>query len=165
MNGMASKILMSGLMSFLLILVANAITEMNLVGAETGQGTDVFKVIMTVFGVENAKGDVVAIVAVNNGDDARVKFLETDAFKPVSANLSSLVTSSTSNYNVKTMEYVATFPNITVNIGAEYRACILTTGDLELICETGHNSPASRPEFVDISLNSLASPEDASQEE
>ena len=165
MNDMTIKILMFSLMSFLPILVANAITEMNLVRAETGQGTDVFKVIMTVFGVEETKGDIVAVVTVNNGEASKVKFLESEAFKPVSANLSSLATSSMSNSNIKTMEYVATFPNITVNTGEEYKACILTTGDLELICETGHNSPASRPEFVDISLNTPAIPGDASQEQ
>jgi hypothetical protein len=32
----------------------------------------------------------------------------------------------------------------------------LTTKDLELICSTGNNSPANRPEFVDISLNATA---------
>jgi hypothetical protein len=35
----------------------------------------------------------------------------------------------------------------------EYRACVLTTKDLELICSTGNNPPANRPEFVDLSLN------------
>jgi hypothetical protein len=30
------------------------------------------------------------------------------------------------------MEYVATFPNVTVNAGDEYKACVLTTKDLEL---------------------------------
>ena len=30
---------------------------------------------------------------------------------------------------------------------------MLTTKDLQLICSTGNNSPANRPEFVDISLN------------
>ena len=51
------------------------------------------------------------------------------------------------------VEYVATFPNITVNAGDEYNACVLTTKDLQLICSTGNNSPTNRPEFVDISLN------------
>lgn len=55
------------------------------------------------------------------------------------------------------MEYVATFPNLTVNAGEEYKACVMTTKDLELICSTGLNSPASRPEFVDISLNATTS--------
>ena len=48
---------------------------------------------------------------------------------------------------------VATFPNVTVNAGEEYKACVLTTKDLNMICSTGQNSPASRPEFVDLSLN------------
>jgi hypothetical protein len=54
------------------------------------KGTDIFRVIMTVFGVESTKGDVVAIVTVNNGEASRMKFLETEAFKPVSSNLTSL---------------------------------------------------------------------------
>ena len=51
------------------------------------------------------------------------------------------------------IEYVATFPNVTVNVGAEYKACVKTTKSLDLTCTTGNNSPAARPEFVDISLN------------
>jgi len=31
----------------------------------------------------------------------------------------------------------------------------MTTKDLELLCKTGHNSPASRPEFVDINLDEV----------
>ena len=54
------------------------------------------------------------------------------------------------------MEYVATFPNITVNAGEEYKACVMTTKGLELLCKTGHNSPASRPEFIDINLNEVS---------
>jgi hypothetical protein len=34
-----------------------------------------------------------------------------------------------------------------------YEACVLPVKSLEPICTTGNNSPASRPEFVDISLN------------
>ena len=119
---------------------------------ETGKGTDIFKVILTVFGVEDTKGDIVAIVAVNGGEDSRKKF-ETEAFKPVPSNFTSLVTTPTHGSEVKTMEYVATFPNVTINAGDEYKTCILTTKDLELICKTGHNSHASRPEFVDLSLD------------
>jgi hypothetical protein len=84
---------------------------------------------MTVFVVENTKGDIVTIVTVNNGEASRVKFLETEAFKPVSANLTSLVTTLRPNSEIKTMEYVATFPNVTVNVGDEcckcYYKCIL----------------------------------------
>jgi hypothetical protein len=123
--------------------------------AETGQGSDVFKVIMTVFGVENTKGDVVAIVTVNNGEGSRVKFLETEGFKSVSSNLTSLTMTPNPGSNAGIVEYVATFPNVTVSSGAEYKACVTTTKNLELLCKTGHNSPASRPEFVDINLDEV----------
>jgi hypothetical protein len=46
------------------------------------------------------------------------------------------------------IEYIATFPNLTINSGEEYRACIAT--GFRLICKTGNNSPA---EFVYLSLN------------
>jgi hypothetical protein len=110
---------------------------------------------MTVFGVENTKGDVVAIVTVNDGEVSRVKFLETKAFKPASSNLTSLTMTPRPDSNAGILEYVATFPNITVNSGAEYKACVTTTKDLELLCKTGHNSPASRPEFIDINVDEV----------
>lgn len=139
---------------FLTIAASNN-TFVHIADAETGKGTDTFKVIMTVFGVENTKGDVIAIVTVNNGESSKVKFLETEAFEPVSSNLSSLVLTPSPNSNAGIMEYVATFPNVTVSTGSEYQACVMTTKDLELLCKTGHNSPASRPEFVDINLDEV----------
>jgi hypothetical protein len=33
---------------------------------------------MTIFGVEKSKGDLVAIVAVNNGQDSKVKLLDSE---------------------------------------------------------------------------------------
>jgi hypothetical protein len=118
---------------FLIIALSHSIPP-NPVYSETGKGTDIFRVIMTVFGVENTKGDIVAIVSVNNGEASRVKFLETEAFKPVTSNLTSLPVTPSPNSNVGIMEYVATFPNITVNSGAEYKACVMTTKGLELLC-------------------------------
>ena len=44
--------------------------------AETGKGEDIFRVIMTIFGVEKSKGDVVVIVTTNNGEASTVKFLD-----------------------------------------------------------------------------------------
>jgi nitrate reductase NapAB chaperone NapD len=123
--------------------------------AETGKGSDIFRVIMTVFGVEDTKGDIVVIVTANDGESSKVKFLETEAFKPVSSNLTSLVLTPNPGSNAGIMEYVATFPNVTVNAGDEYKACVMTTKELELLCKTGHNSPASRPEFIDINLDEV----------
>ena len=162
---MTSKILMFGLMLALSVSIVNFTIGTNPIKAETGKGTDIFKVIMTVFGVEDTNGDVVAVVTVNSGENSRVKFLETEAFKPVPSNLTSLVTIPGPGSEVKTMEYVATFPNVTINAGDEYEACILTTKDLELICKTGHNSPASRPEFVDLSLDAVISSKDTLSDE
>jgi hypothetical protein len=126
----------------------------NPIQAESGKGEDVFKVIMTIFGVDKSKGDVVAIVTANNGEASRVKFLDSEAPYVVPINSSGGGGSSS-----HLVEYVATFPNITVTTGDEYKACVLTTKDLNsdgLICNTGQNSPASRPEFVDISLNATS---------
>jgi hypothetical protein len=140
----------------IMITVASQNTLAKSANAETGRGADIFRVIMTVFGVENTKGDVIALVTVNNGESTKVKFLETEAFKPASPNLTSLVLTPNPDSSAGIMEYVATFPNITVNAGDEYKACVMTTKSLELLCKTGHNSPASRPEFIDINLNEVS---------
>jgi membrane-bound inhibitor of C-type lysozyme len=132
-------------------------TTINPVQAESGKGADIFKVIMTIFDVDKSKGDLIAVVTVNNGEASKVKMFESEAFPSLSTNLSSPAP-STVNPPTDTgiIEYVVTFPNVTVNSGAEYKACVVTTKDLDLICKTGHNSPASRPEFTDISLAEMA---------
>jgi hypothetical protein len=130
------------------ILTSYATTINQAVYSETGNGKDVFKVIMTVFGADKSKGDVVSIVTVNDGEASRVKFLDVDA---TSANPGSII------------EYVATFPNVTVNTGEQYKACVLPVKTLEPLCTTGSNSPALRPEFVDISLNSTSTPTENEQ--
>jgi hypothetical protein len=134
--------------------------------AETGKGKDVFKVIMTMFGADSSKGDIVAIVTVNSGEASKVKFLDTSALHPSSPDLNA---SSPSTINPAAesdiVEYVATFPNITVNAGQQYKACVLPVKSLELICTTGSNSPAHRPEFVDLNLNTTSETEQAVRQE
>lgn len=135
----------------------------NPVQAETGKGEDIFKVIMTIFEVDKSKGDVVAMVTVNNGEVSKVKFLDTDAFlAPSNMSLGPSTTNPAAGSAI--IEYVATFPNVTVNTGEEYKACVLPVKDLEMICTTGNNSPASRPEFVDLSLNVTSGIEQVSTE-
>ena len=148
---------LAGILGTLLTLFA-AIFTVTPIHAETGKGEDIFKVIMTIFGVDKSKGDVVAIVTANNGEASRVKFLDSEAPYVIPINSSvggSGISggSGSSGSSSHLVEYVATFPNVTVNAGDEYKACVLTTKDLQLICSTGNNSPANRPEFVDISLN------------
>jgi hypothetical protein len=124
-------------------LIITAIT-ISPVQAETGQGTDIFRVITTIFGVDESKGDVIAIVTAKD-EAAKVKLFDASGPEVIPLN--------TSEGGGHLIEYVATFPNVTINSGEDYKACIATVKDLELICKTGQNSPASRPEFVDLSLN------------
>lgn len=121
--------------------------------AETGIDSDIFKVVLTIIGADKAKtGDVVAIVTVN--DHAKVKFFELKSPNLIS-NPSNTSEPSTETTDEKIIEYVATFPNVTVNSGDAYNACVLPLKSLKLVCSEGHNSPAKRPEFVDISLGSV----------
>ena len=154
----------AGLFAILTILLAYATLNMYPTHAETGRGEDIFRVILTIFEADKSKGDVVAIVTANNGEVSRVKFLDADAFLS-SSNLNSSTPFTTNPPPGGIIEYVATFPNVTVNTGAEYKACVMTTKVLELTCTTGNNSPAARPEFVDISLNATTAPEEPITEE
>jgi hypothetical protein len=130
--------------------------------AETGKGKDIFRVIMTIFGADRSKGDVVAIVTVNGGEASKVKFLDTEALPSAS---STSTTSAPSTINPaagsEIIEYVATFPNVTVNPGQQYKTCVLPVKSLDLICTTGSNSPAHMPEFVDLNLNTTRKTEQA----
>src|ERR671911_448378 len=129
---------LAGILGTLLTLFA-ALFTVTPIQAETGKGEDIFKVIMTIFEVDKSKGDVVAVVTANNGDASRVKFLDSEAPYVVPINSSGRGGSSS-----HLVEYMATFPNITVTTGDEYKACVLTTKDLNsdsLICNTGQNSP------------------------
>ena len=132
-------------------ILTSAFITIHPIQAETGIGEDIFKVIMTIFGVDKSKGDMVAIVSVNNSEASRVKFLDAEAPYVVP-----ITNPNTPGAEGGLIEYIATFPNLTVNAGDEYKACVLPLRNLDagsLVCNTGHNSPAARPEFVDISLN------------
>lgn len=133
---------------FILLLICAILTSALItphsIQAETGQGTDIFRVITTIFGVDESKGDVIAIVTAKD-EAAKVKLFDASGPEVIPLN--------TSEGGGHLIEYVATFPNVTINSGEDYKACIATVKDLELICKTGQNSPASRPEFVDLSLN------------
>jgi hypothetical protein len=133
------------------VLVIFYTSHVNPIQGETGKGTDVFRVIMTIFGVDKSSGDVVAMVTVNNGEASKVRLFDSD----IAAGSGGII------------EYTATFPNVTVNAGEQYQACVVPVKTLEPICTTGNNSPAARPEFVDISLNETGTepPEDGLPED
>jgi hypothetical protein len=100
---------------------------------------DIFKVIMTVQGLNHDTGDIVTIVNVNG--ESRVKL-----FDDSKTYLHTVKADGTGGI----VEYIATFPNMTVKNGETYKVCALTINDSNLICETGTNSPALRPEFKDL---------------
>ena len=134
--------------------------QFNSVRAESGLGANVFKVILTIIGADKAtSGDVVAIVTVN--DHSRVKFFNvvdnSTTNGLISKGNTSSISSDSDNQN-KLIEYVATFPNVTVNTGDEYKTCVLPLKTLKISCAEGTNSLAKRPEVVDLSLNSIQSP-------
>jgi hypothetical protein len=118
------------------ILTTSLITT-HTIQAETGKGDDIFKVIMTIFGVDESKGDVIAVVTAKD-EQAKVKLF--DASGP------DIIPLNASEGGGHLIEYVA------------------TVKDLELICKSGNNSPAARPEFVDISLNATTAAGETAEE-
>lgn len=99
---------------------------------------DIFKVIMTVNGLNPESGDVITLVTVNGITKSKL-------FDDSKTYLSLLNTDKPT-----VIEYVSTFPNVTVKVDEEYKACALFVKSSDLICQTGKNSPALRPEIVDI---------------
>jgi hypothetical protein len=128
-------------LSMFIVMAVSTLSTLSSVKAETGKGTDVFKVILSVFGIQPTTGDIVTIVSVNG--ESKVKLFDT----------TNIAVNSTQGGGIQ--EFVATFPNVNVNVGDEYKACALLLKDLSpdnLICKTGLNSPAKRAEYVDLSL-------------
>ena len=101
---------------------------------------DSFKIIMTVNGLTMDSGDVIAFVTVNG--QSKVKL-----FDDKKSYLNSI---SSSSGGQGFIEYISTFPNMTIKTGEQYKACALLIRDSNLICQTGNNSPALRPEIVDL---------------
>lgn len=124
-----------------IIVIANTeVFAQSAPSTETESKKGIFKVIMTVQGLDHNSGDIVTIVSVNG--ESRVKLFDDSKTYIHSVN----ATDGTGGI----IEYVATFPNMTVNVGDEYKVCALTIDDSNLMCQTGNDSPASRPEFVDL---------------
>src|SRR5262245_17309335 len=115
----------------------------NRVYGESGVGKDIFKVVVSIFGMTSDTGDIIATVNVNG--HSKVRF-----FGLSQENLTSAQNSSTQRERILT--FAASFPGLLVNPGDSYKACVITLNDMHVKCNEGHNSPASRPEFVDISL-------------
>ena len=105
--------------------------------AESGVGKDVFKIVVSLYGITDSTKDIITIV--NVGDQTKVKLHNAG--------------NSTSDKTT----YVFTFLGLSVEDGEKYNVCTMTTENFNLKCEHGQNSPFSRPEFVDINVSQKSS--------
>ena len=135
------SVLVIGLMATAILNTTNPNAFAQTTSSPETEKKDIFKVIMTVQGLDHNTGDIVTIVSVNG--ESRVKL-----FDDGKTYIQSINATGTGGI----VEYVATFPNMTVKNGDVYKACVLTVKDSNLICESGTNSPALRPEFKDLYL-------------
>jgi hypothetical protein len=108
---------------------------------ETPTVKDTFKIIVTLFGIDRNIGDVVTFVNVNNITQSKV-------YNPLKEKFL-----STNGHN-GTSEVAFTFPNETINEGTKFTVCNMIVQELSIICQEGTNSPAARPEIVDLELDS-----------
>jgi hypothetical protein len=108
---------------------------------ETPTVKDTFKIIVTLFGIDRNIGDVITFVNVNNITQSKV-------YNPLKEKFL-----STNGHN-GTSEVAFTFPNETINEGTKFTVCNMIVQELSIICQEGTNSPAARPEIVDLELDS-----------
>lgn len=106
------------------------------VSAESGEGTDVFKVIVTLFGISSSTKDIVTMV--NVGNETKVKVFNAD---------------NPDNEGVDKVTYVITFPGIAVDDNQPYHVCTIMVASKKIDCQEKNNSPLNRPEFVDIDIS------------
>lgn len=108
--------------------------------AETGVGKDIFKVVVSIIGITKETGGIVAIVNVDG--NSRVKTFD-------------LNPTDSSTYTSKKgyLKFVATFPNIDVEPGDIYRACVVKLSDMHHYCQERKISSAKGSEIVDIVLD------------
>jgi hypothetical protein len=132
-NNLMKSMIVTGII--LTIVLAN-VNLMAKVTAETGVGKDVFKVVVTLFGLTNSTKDIATIVNVK--DQTKLKLFNAENPENPQGEAQDKVS------------YTITFPNLTVNEGDPYTVCTVSVDDFKLNCIHGKNSPLSRPEFVDI---------------
>jgi hypothetical protein len=114
--------------------------------AETGKGNDVFRVAISIIGVDQSKtGDIVSIVSVNNHTkvttfDAENLYNQSDSNESYAQGQRGL------------LQYTVDFPQVAISTGTEYNVCAFAVKTSILACKGGNNSPSITPEIVDISL-------------
>jgi hypothetical protein len=120
---------------------------------------DVFKVIVTLFGVEPTTGNIVTFVTIDNMSnvkafDAAKYYIPIDTTESSNNTINATHGSSNGIEGSGIVELNLAFPNATsIKSGDEYRACSIVVKDLRMVCETGVNTPALRAENVDMHLD------------
>jgi len=128
------KVIIASMLVFVLFVTNFAL--FGRVEAETGVGKDVFKVVVSLFGISNSTKDIVTIVNVD--DQTKVKLY--NAEDPATGGQDKV-------------SYTLTFPNLAVNDGEPYNVCTMSVDNFKLKCKQGSNSPLNRPEFVDVDVS------------
>ena len=136
-NNLINSIIVSTLVFSFVLANINASAK---VTAETGVGKDVFKVIVTLYGITSSTKDIVTIVSV--GNETKVKVFNAE---------------NPENQGLDKVAYTITFPGLAVNAGDTYNVCTVNVADNKISCKQGNNSPLNRPEFVDIKVSGKAS--------
>jgi hypothetical protein len=126
--------------------------------SSVNQKEDVFKVIVTLFGVEPTAGNMVTFVTINNISTVKT-FDASKYYIPIDGTTTTATTSYTKtggSGDGGLVELHYSFPNATSSIksGDEFRVCAMVLKDLQMVCETGVNTPALRAENVDMYLDS-----------
>jgi hypothetical protein len=116
--------------------------------AESGIGNDVFKVVVSLFGISNSTNDVLTLVNVK--DQTKIKLLNAE---------------DPENQGQDKVSYTITFPGEEVPDSEPYTVCTMAVKDHKLECQKGNNSPLNRPEFVDINVGSGSSSEEKNEDD
>jgi hypothetical protein len=124
------------------IIIIAIVSLYNPIRAESGDGNDVFKVIVTLFGITNSTKDVLTLVSVD--DQTKVKLFNAE---------------DPENSGQDKVSYTMTFPGTEVPDEEPYTVCTMTVKDFKMQCDKGNNSPLNRPEFIDVNLGSGGSSE------
>ena len=121
---------------------------------------DVFKVIVTLFGVEPTTGNIVTFVTIDNMSnvkafDAAKYYIPIDTTESSNNTINATHGSSNGIEGSGIVELNLAFPNATsIKSGDEFRVCSMVLKDLRMTCETGTNTAALRAENVDMYLDS-----------
>lgn len=130
------KFVVTILLSFVLIALTTAImtTTNDNINVDAQTKVNSFDVILTLFGVNKNTGDVITFSSSENITHFKIF----DPYEELAYG--------------DTSEVLFNFNGTEVNAGDTFTTCILTIKDISVICKNGENSPAKRPEIVDINL-------------